>query len=416
MNSEEAAADAAPIFILSCERAGSTMLRYIIDTHPEICCPGEVHLGYLCEHLAHVVGVLGAGTVAEAGGAEERWQRINAETGRLVSALMGEYAARKGKRLWCEKTPRNINYVEALHEVFPDAKFVCLHRHCMDVVHSCLEASRVGFFVEPSYYARAIPPTFTRDAAGHPGVFALSWAEKTKKLLDFERAHPEQCYRVKYEEMVADPARILEPLFGFLGVAWDAGLLDAAFTTPHDGPGDTKAIYARRVHGDSVGVGSSVSRRLIPRDVLDNVNGLLAELGYPTVGPDWDETASPFLAASTRDDGEGAEAAPGVEEIFASLFPQRLRERRAMLQGLSGVYKFVVTGEGGGVWLLDLTRPEAPLTRGDGEALSTITVSSGDLVELASGKMNAARAFELGKVRMAGDIAQVVTVGQILLG
>ena len=62
------------------------------------------------------------------------------------------------------------------------------------------------------------------------------------------------------------------------------------------------------------------------------------------------------------------------------------------------------------------TPPEARLTRGDGEALSTITVSPGDLVELVSGKMNAARAFELGKVRMAGDIARVVAVGQILLG
>lgn len=414
MNSEQAS---APIFILSCERAGSTMLRYIIDTHPEICCPGELHLGYLCEHLAHVVGVLGTGSVAGAEGDEERWRRVNVETGRLVSALMGEYAARRGKRLWCEKTPRNIAYVEALHEVFPDAKFICLHRHCMDVVHSCLEASRVGFFVETSYYARAIPPTFARDGGGHPAVFALSWAEKTKKLLAFERAHPDQCYRVKYEEMVTDPAGILEPMFGFLGAAWDASILDAAFRSPHDGPGDTKAIYTRRVHSESVGAGARVSHRLIPRDVLETVNGLLAELGYPAVGPDWGQTPSPSTDAGRGDGGgEGAETAPDVEEIFASRFPQRLRERRAQYESLGGVYKFVVTGEGGGVWLLDLTRPEAQISRGEGEAPSTITVSSGDLIELVSGKLNAARAFELGKVRMSGDIAQVVAVGQILLG
>lgn len=408
MNSEQASVPPAPIFILSCERAGSTMLRYIIDTHPEICCPGELHLGQLCEHLAHVVAVLGAA---------ESWDGINAETRRMVSALMGEYAARKGKRLWCEKTPRNVAYAEALREVFPEAKFICLHRHCMDVVHSCLEASRVGFFVEPVYYARAIPPTFMRGAAGHPAAFALSWAEKTKQLVAFERAHTEQCFRVKYEELVADPASVLEPMFGFLGVAWDASILDAAFRTPHDGPGDTKAIYTRRVHTESVGAGASVAPRLIPQDVLENVNGLLTELGYPTVGPDWGQTPSPSLDA-TRDDegGERAEAVPDIEEIFASGFPRRLRERREHWQDLGGVYKFVVTGEGGGVWLLDLDGPEARITRGEGEARSTITVASADLFELVTGKLNAARAFELGKVRMAGDLAQVVALGQILLG
>lgn len=419
MNSKQAADSPAPIFILSCERAGSTLLRYIIDTHPEICCPGELHLGLLCEHLGHVVDQLGVGAIAGAGveGSEERWKRANAETRRMVSALMDGYAARKGKRLWCEKTPRNIAYLDALHEIFPDAKFICLHRNCMDVVHSCMEASRIGFFVDIAYYARAIPSTLSRNAVGHAGVFADSWADKTGKLLAFEREHPEKCFRVKYEELVADPERIVEPMFEFLGVGWDAKLLDAVFTSPHDqGPGDRKITYTKKIHKEFVGVGSGVSRRLIPPDVLRQVNGLLEELDYPAVGPDWDETPSPFLVASTSDEGESAETVSDVEEIFASRFPQRLKERREMFEGVGGVYKFVVEGAGGGVWLLDLTRPEAQITRGEGEALSTITVSSGDLIDIVSGKMNAARAFEMGKVRMAGDIARVVAVGQILLG
>ena len=41
------------IFILSLPRSGSTLLRMILDTHPEICCPGELSLGQLCVDLHH---------------------------------------------------------------------------------------------------------------------------------------------------------------------------------------------------------------------------------------------------------------------------------------------------------------------------------------------------------------------------
>lgn len=39
------------LFILSCERSGSTLLRYIVDTHPRIACPGHLYLGRLCQYL-----------------------------------------------------------------------------------------------------------------------------------------------------------------------------------------------------------------------------------------------------------------------------------------------------------------------------------------------------------------------------
>ena len=41
-----------PIFIASHARTGSTLLRYIIDTHPALCCPPELALGQLCSALS----------------------------------------------------------------------------------------------------------------------------------------------------------------------------------------------------------------------------------------------------------------------------------------------------------------------------------------------------------------------------
>src|SRR5690349_7754744 len=50
--SNRAAAERAPMFILSAPRTGSTLLRCILDTHPDLHCPGELRLGPIIEYLA----------------------------------------------------------------------------------------------------------------------------------------------------------------------------------------------------------------------------------------------------------------------------------------------------------------------------------------------------------------------------
>ncbi len=407
-----------PVFILSCERAGSTLLRYIIDTHPEICSPGELHLGHLCEDLGHVADLLSVGEVAGAANSEERLRRINAEVRRMVTGLMETYAKSKGKRMWCEKTPRNLSYLGILKAVFPDAKFICLHRNCMDVVHSCIESSKVGFFVDISYYAKNIPSTYARNAFGHASVFADSWADKTAKLLAFERDNPERCFRVRYEDIVADPVGTLGPMFNFLGLDFDPAMLDAVFKSKHDrGPGDVKVMYTRRINSKSVGMGSAVSRSQLPAELLARVNGLLEELDYPVVGEDWDTSPSPFLAALAGREEEGAaQAITATRQVFDSYFPRRLKAGSDKLRGFDGTYKFVVTGDDGGVWRIDLEGAAGRVVAGEGEAPYTITLAANDLVDMVNGRLNAAAAFEMGKVRVTGDLRQVMGVGQVLLG
>jgi protein-tyrosine sulfotransferase len=417
MSNPQVSDSPSPIFILSCERAGSTLLRYIIDTHPEICSPGELHLGHLCENLGHVANLLSVGGVAEAANPEERLRRVNAEVKRMVTDLMSTYARSKGKRMWCEKTPRNLSYLDILDAVFPDAKYICLHRNCMDVVHSCMESSKVGFFVDISYYAKNIPSTYARNAVGHASVFADSWADKTSKMLTFEREHSEQCFRLKYESLVTEPAATLQAMFEFLGVDWDASLIDAVFKSQHDqGPGDKKVVYSKQIYTRYIGMGSGVSRRLLSREVLQKVNAMLEELEYPVIGPDWDTSPSPYLALTARERENESEQIANIKEVFTSYFPRRMRDRSSHLKEFGETYKFVVTGDDGGVWLVDLSKPGGQIRAEDGEAIGTITISSSDLVEMVNGSLNPVRAFEQGKFRVAGDLRQVMGMGQLLLG
>src|ERR1041384_430745 len=104
MVSENQSHEAPPVFVLSCERSGSTLLRYIIDTHPRICSPAHLHLGQLCSSLyTSIFFSLGQG-IDEA--LRERF--VHGEIRRVVNKLMERYVSAKGKQMWCEKTTENL--------------------------------------------------------------------------------------------------------------------------------------------------------------------------------------------------------------------------------------------------------------------------------------------------------------------
>jgi protein-tyrosine sulfotransferase len=43
-----------PVFVLCIGRSGSTLLRLILDTHPELACPQETNIPALCSQLTLV--------------------------------------------------------------------------------------------------------------------------------------------------------------------------------------------------------------------------------------------------------------------------------------------------------------------------------------------------------------------------
>src|SRR5437660_5875801 len=133
---------AAPVFILSNPRTGSTLLRYLIDTHPDICCPGELRLGAITEFLTVAIE-LTLGRVQSCPGGETARLACFAEVRRIVDDLMDKYCRAKGKPRWCEKTPINLDHLDFLNAVFPDAQCLCLHRHGLDTVRSWTEIGMV---------------------------------------------------------------------------------------------------------------------------------------------------------------------------------------------------------------------------------------------------------------------------------
>lgn len=405
MVSENQSSAAPPVFVLSCERSGSTLLRYIIDTHPQICSPAHLHLGQLCRSLYTSI-FYSLGQTMEVTDEATRERLVAVETRRIVDELMERYVRAKGKQMWCEKTTENLQYLKILNDVFPDARYICLYRNCMDVVHSSIECSRLGFIPELAPYVQKRPDNIV-------AAMVDSWIEKTSGLLEFEMAHAEQCFRLKYENLVTEPSQTLPAMFAALGLEWDERLLKEVFSTQHDqGSGDRKVLFTKKINTDSIGRGSTISRSFIPDALLEDMNRLLARLDYPLVGDDWDNAPSPYLPAGIATENEMVSS---VEVMFRDYVPQLLKEGNASLAGVNGRCKFEV-GDGGGTWMLTLRESQGVAEALDGDADCTVQISAADLLDLVNGRLNSIAAFDQGKIHIMGDYDLANKVGRLLFG
>jgi len=81
------------------------------------------------------------------------------------------------------------------------------------------------------------------------------------------------------------------------------------------------------------------------------------------------------------------------------------------------VFRFELSGDGGGAWTLDLRRGTTAsfVTRDNSpEQDATIHVDSGDWVALTTGRMNPMRAFMGGKIRVDGDLKLAVNLPNVV--
>lgn len=140
-NIDKLAMSTGPVFILSYGRSGSTLLRYIIDTHPKIVCPAEINLGSLCDSLFHTIYYT-IGQLSQSSNDVEKKQDSLIKTRHVVMSLMGEYTQAKGKEIWCERSPLTIDHLSIIDKLFPDAKYICLHRNFLDFAYSFLTLNR----------------------------------------------------------------------------------------------------------------------------------------------------------------------------------------------------------------------------------------------------------------------------------
>lgn len=324
---------ADPVFVLCMGRSGSTLLRLVLDTHPDLACPPETNIPALCSQLAVVWSLIeGAPLSLQRGDAPPTVpDAAIAGIRQTMDAMTAPYLRRRGKKLYCDKSLGTAAYAGLLLRVYPGARFICLFRHPMDMISSGLEACPWGL----NGYG------FDRYIADSPGnaVMALAryWLDGATAIASVLEQHPGNCHRVRYEDLVGDPERVAGGLFDFLGVARVPGIAEAVFAGEHEryGPADHKIWYTSEISQASIGRSDSLPVGLIPPPVLESINGLLGRLGYVQVDETWGTADMPASLLIPDDDAEPQEpdSEPGGHLPEAELLVDRLSAGLARLDG-----------------------------------------------------------------------------------
>jgi len=327
-----ARAGVEPVFVLCAGRFGSTLLRFLLDAHPELACPPETRLAAMCAQIARVWSQL-EGSPLPAGrvsGPPAIPDAALAGIRHTMNRMIVPYLERRGKRRYCDKSLGAAEHADLLRAVFPGVKFLCLYRHPMDVIASGIEACPWGLngFGFDTYADRS-PRNTVR-------ALAQFWAANAGMILAAEERFSECSYRVRYEDLVADPEGVSGGIFRFLGVPPVPDLLEACFTAEREraGPSDYKIWHTSRVDPGSVGRGWSIPAALIGPSLTTTVNALAGKLDYLPIGAQW---GSGPVAPDPRQPGSGP-VAPRRPRHRSGPTPPGLRLVVAyLLSGLAGL-------------------------------------------------------------------------------
>jgi hypothetical protein len=268
-----------PVFVVGCQRSGSTMLGAMLGGSPEVVTIPEA------QFVADLLPAEGPAAVLDLAGVIDRieghyrfriWQydlagRRPSGRGSFADAvrwLVRDYAVHHGRpdaRLWVDHQPGHVRYLARLAAVFPKLK----------AIHLVRDGRAVAASLMPLDWG---PNTINRAAYFWQQRLALGFA--AERWLG-----PARSAFTRYEDVVGKPETELRRLADFIGVAYGPelvageGLEVPAFTRgQHALVG--RAPDRRRIDGWR----TQLSRREV--EIFESISGdLLDYLGYERVTP-----------------------------------------------------------------------------------------------------------------------------------
>jgi hypothetical protein len=394
------------VFVVSPARSGSTLLRYLLDAHPEIAGPAELNLSALLLHAADTWHRAHEGLDTTDPGAADQSPAAPALSpaalrwaSKTVNEIMTDLARTAGASVFVDKSLTTVDQVNVVASCFPKAYYIFLYRYPLDMIASGIEASRWGFNAFGfAPYIGATPGNFVAGLGNY-------WIDKVSRMLQFERTCEVAHARIYYELLCDDPVTTMSDLFAFLGLPPVDGIVEQAFRSDHAvGPGDYKINFTKSIGTDSVGRGATLPELLGP-DQIKRMDELLAELDYPTVEAARRGNLAALLGLKTVQK-DGAATAGDVtrqlaETLSAGLTARRRQNKAALpifellVREDSGAEQLVLVGEEGGVKVAD-----TPGTAEEETTRPRLLCYGDALLKVASGERNLAQVLHDGLVRI----------------
>lgn len=213
-----------PVLIGGCDRSGTTLLGAMLGGHSDCLCVPESQflvdlLGNSATNtpsdfdLAEILKALAQHPRFNLWGVElDAPAALSKEIGlyaQLVEWIVRQYGVMHGKPnplVWIDHTPWNTKYAATLFNLFPGAKMIHIVRDGRAVAASIMPLSWGPKTVDQAAYF---------------------WLRNLSYGLAAEIRYPDHVIRVRYEDLVSDPAGTLEGLCGFIGIDYQPGMAQA---------------------------------------------------------------------------------------------------------------------------------------------------------------------------------------------
>ena len=223
-----------PFFIVGHPRSGTTLLRFILSSHPRIYIPEETgfipFLPYSRQanitfkeflKILDRVGTLNYLWKDVLGSPQEFYDALPQKN--LAHILDGLYRIQitpYNAVRWGDKTPLYVQYIKSIDAIFPQAQFIHLIRDGRDTLLSARKKWPDHRYYRNGYY---LIKNWTRNVSA--GRTAAHWLG------------PERYLEIRYEDLVTSPRSTTQEICAFLGEPFFETMLDHTQLANKVGPG-----------------------------------------------------------------------------------------------------------------------------------------------------------------------------------
>jgi hypothetical protein len=217
-------ADPAPApFIVGAPRSGTTMLRLMLDAHPDLAIPPETYFAVAARDAwvrAREAGGDPVAALVEAVTSHRRWPGMGVDAsafaarvksvapegpGDALRCFFQLYAESRGKPRWGDKTPNYAKRIRMIHRLLPEARFVHLIRDGRAWARSIL-----GLWIGPD----------TIEGCAREWVAVIDKARRQAAQLPAGRY-----LELRYEDLVREPDASLRRVADLLELPFDDRML-----------------------------------------------------------------------------------------------------------------------------------------------------------------------------------------------
>ena len=234
------------IFVAGNSRSGTTLMGRILGKHPDVFTFNELH--FLEEkwmpvdekvsmtfdealfEFSNLISIQRDGYLKKRhpekyiGEAEKVIRGLNAAEisfAKLYKEFLHYEAGRNQKKIPCEKTPRNVLYLNELLKIYPECKIICMIRDPKDVLLSQKKKWKRRFLGA----AAAIPlrESIRARINYHPFIISKLWntnAQATEAHMNDDRVKI-----LSFEKLVSNAEEEIKALCLFLGISFHPEML-----------------------------------------------------------------------------------------------------------------------------------------------------------------------------------------------